>query len=590
MSLSHHQPHSVRAGSEPPSPSAISHRRGSGTKSVDPSGRYKGDRFDPYYHLKKKQHRQQANGRGWNRNHQGNGGHDDRAGTGTLAQTISGQTQQLDSSSSPDRRQSSSPSHSQVGGYSYSQPNTYTRPNTYAPGARTQSQAATPSAPLAPAVAAVLSSERPRLTMHATPTPAAGPGPNADEPSWVKDQEKEEGEITASSSPASVKAHLHPYRLGLVAGRQSSSSEVSYQAQDLPRPATTAPILDNQGQEHLQRNSKPTPLTSTPMRDGSTHTNDSPSTPITPSADIARRSSAPTSLLSTATTPLDSLEKLRQFKDQVAASRTSGRMMSGQEMSKLAQMAETFLKSQKPEASADALEQLKQTTGSAEELGLQSAIPLAPATAPSQGPEGQQTSTPDSREAELKERLLAARAGNDGYSKSPRNTSQNGSPVGQALAQAQQSAAQANGSTPTIKRDGPPHPDEQSRGQDDPRRARAHAWQTAREIDSRLHRIEADMEPAPPPSHAQQAAPTRAPYQHQQQYQRGRSMTTDNSMNSIASRAPVRPSNNSDNRQPPAGPSARRDSFAQGRQTSGGRYEYNARDNRFRECVSCAVV
>jgi hypothetical protein len=133
--------------------------------------------------------------------------------------------------------------------------------------------------------------------------------------------------------------------------------------------------------------------------------------------------------------PLDSLEKLRRFKETVAASRKSANNAGSSkqiDMSKLAKMAETYLQSQDEEESEAAFKQMEQMTGAIvdREPAKQDAVRAEPPAGPGQV-QKKEAATPTksvdtlrsaaSRQAELKERLLALKH-RDGTSESPRES------------------------------------------------------------------------------------------------------------------------------------------------------------------------
>jgi len=226
-------------------------------------------------------------------------------------------------------------------------------------------------------------------------------------------------EGTGSSSPGvnSPSDKVHPSRLGLVPQATPFLSSPLNPARTPNSASTNTPSRD----DSASRSSRPAPLNIT-----------SASTPKEAIKTPATASWSPSLIMSPATkSPLDSLDKLRRFKEQVAASRKSVNSMSGLEMSKLAQVAEKFLKSQDPAASDDAYEELVKLTGSGEGSSSRppepaEKPPTPPAPAPPAPPAidaaretNEIVQSAAARAAILKERLLASKR--DGSSQSPRD-------------------------------------------------------------------------------------------------------------------------------------------------------------------------
>lgn len=443
--------------------------------TTDPSGRYKGNNYDPNYRRpgSASQSRSQY-GQGSGNGH----GYSSATGGSTYAQ---------------DRGQNH--------GYGYSSQNQaspYARDNGYGrqscssdasahpPGRNTSiptGPASSYTAPLPARPVTPYESKPPPLPRH---PPAEAPrGPAKDqEPvnpprkttyASMPDWGREDGEISSSGGPSSPSsARIHPSRFAQMPDSSLSSSQgngndpmSSLHNGQSPARAQTPVSVDPRQSASNQRNSKPAPLSFTTINAPPGVTTPTSSRQLQPNG-----SSSPAGK-----SPLDSLEKLRQFKEQVAASRKSVSNMSGPEMSKLAQVAETFLKSQNPEASADALQQLKQMASTAEET------PSAPATDARQlssgpsGPSGE-PERPTSRQAELKERLLALKSGRDGTSQNPHEVSTAAS-SGQSEVSRPARPALVNGHGPGQKRDR--DPDDLDRLDDDQKRFRAEAWQKAKD-------------------------------------------------------------------------------------------------------------
>jgi len=231
---------------------------------------------------------------------------------------------------------------------------------------------------------------------------------------------KEEGN-TSTQSTTSPSLKVHPSRLGLVPQPSPGVSSPLNPARTPVSASTDTPSRD----ASTFRSSRPAPLNLTPAA----APNEQVKTPAMPHWSP--------SLISSPTTksPLDSLDKLRRFKEQVAASRKSGKTMSDLEMSKLAKVAETFLKSQDQVASDQAYAELQKMTGyteaepdvpaaSAGPSEIQAVPAPTPAAVVPTGPSRGNTTpiehpeTAASRAAMLKERLLASKRG--GYNPNTR--------------------------------------------------------------------------------------------------------------------------------------------------------------------------
>jgi len=227
---------------------------------------------------------------------------------------------------------------------------------------------------------------------------------------------KADGTASTSSEVNSPSYKVHPSRLSLVPQATPSVSSPLNPARTPNSASTNTPSRDDSS-----RSSRPAPLNLTPA-----------GTPKEAIKTPATASWSPSLVLSPATkSPLDSLDKLRRFKEQVAASRKSVNSMSGLEMSKLAQVAEKFLKSQDPAASDHAYEELVKLTGSREEGPSRSSesadkppppsVPAPPAPPAIDGAQdvNETVQSAAARAAILKERLLASKR--DGSSQSPRD-------------------------------------------------------------------------------------------------------------------------------------------------------------------------
>lgn len=319
----------------------------------------------------------------------------------------------------------------------------------------------------------------------------------------VPDWGKEDGEISsavsvAQSSPSAPK--VHPSRLGLIPhlnpGKVSvpngSTTSSTFVGQSEPTglaststmasgPVSRSGRFDQSHIDSLQRNTRPTPLTFTSINDPSTET----ATATAPSVPNGASASTPTSsqIQSPSTkSPLDSLEKLRRFKEQVAASRRPNSVYTNPEMSQIASMAAKFLKSQDNETSERAFEQLQEITGGAFDTtdakaakeptttGKDSGTPAN--TTPAPVPSNPAPDRPSSRQTELKERLLALKAGSArGSSLAPRTVSASGSIP----------ASPVHASGPTSGHKRPPSTSGEVGEDTEQKRFRAAAWQRANE-------------------------------------------------------------------------------------------------------------
>jgi hypothetical protein len=228
---------------------------------------------------------------------------------------------------------------------------------------------------------------------------------------------KAEGATSTGSEVNSPSYKVHPSRLSLVPQATPCVSSPLNSARKPNSASTNTPSRD----DSASRSSRPAPLNLTPA-----------GTPKEAIKTPATASWTPSLVLSPATkSPLDSLDKLRRFKEQVAASRKSVNSMSGLEMSKLAQVAEKFLKSQDSAASDHAYEELVKLTGSREEESSRStetaekppppSVPAPPAPPATDGDKdvNETVQSAAARAAILKERLLASKR--DGSSQSPRD-------------------------------------------------------------------------------------------------------------------------------------------------------------------------
>ena len=345
--------------------------------------------------------------------------------------------------------------------------------------------------------------------------PNGTPGPRAstyavESPDW----RREEGEITSPFSQSSpISAKVHPSRLGLIphfnpnlnrGDTRDGSTTSNVTQSEVP----TSGRYSQGPADSLQRNTRPAPLSFTPIETpNGTDINRATgaglgvgpgpisSTPTPTSSQVQSQSQS-----SAAKSPLDSLEKLRRFKEQVAASRKPNSAFTGPEMSQIAQMAAKFLKSQDVDTSEKAFEQLKQFTGGPEtaETGEKDSA-RGPKEPTERGQEGNSTvaggTTPEvssSRQAELKERLLALKSGKGsvtGSSRAPPTAASNSTPA---------SPLQPNGSvTGSISGTGfkrPPSESGQVEDDTELKRFRAAAWQRANEQERQDQQRSAEVE------------------------------------------------------------------------------------------------
>jgi hypothetical protein len=400
---------SRRCVSEPPS----FPRLGLYIMPPDPSGTYKGSNYDPHWSQKRSHAGPSASGSG--------SGPPAFSSDSNSASASTRNRQNHYGSTGP----TSAPIQPQKIGREYGYSNGYTNgsgrrsPRSPSPTKRNipVSTGLTPTGPasmktkLPPKVdqwssASTRNSVIDATTSEYTTAPESHPDPN----------QKAERATSTSSEVNSPSYKVHPSRLSLVPQATPSVSSSLNPARTPDSASTNTPSRDDSS-----RSSRPAPLNLTPA-----------GTPKEAIRTPATASWSPSLVLSPATkSPLDSLDKLRRFKEQVAASRKSVNSMSGLEMSKLAQVAEKFLKSQDPAASDHAYEELVKLTGSREEGSTRPseladkppppATPAPPAPPATEGvQEGNETvQSAAARAAILKERLLASKR--DGSSQSPRD-------------------------------------------------------------------------------------------------------------------------------------------------------------------------
>jgi hypothetical protein len=287
-----------------------------------------------------------------------------------------------------------------------------------------------------------------------------------------------------TSSPTNA-SKVHPSRLGLVPSSSTPASSplnpntARAQTPSAAPPITQTPISADRFREGPvpvnERLNAVRPvaldLTSGP---GPGHEKDTARTVATPSTANTEHRPSSVSFSPVNRSPLDSLEKLRQFKEQVAASRKSATNI---EMSKLTKVAETFLESRHSVESPTQAQSQSQRQGGSSVPEPTTQSDTAGSGPPVDQVQSKQGDTPGStvdtpnraaaRQAELKERLLALQ-NRGGSSQSPRVT--NGTPAGPSP------------TTVNMKRERQdPGP---LREEDEQKRKRAEAWAQHKHISS----------------------------------------------------------------------------------------------------------
>ena len=248
------------------------------------------------------------------------------------------------------------------------------------------------------------------------------------------DRIKEDGEITSTFSKQSspIATRVHPSRLGLVPQGTLKTPELA-NGNSTPSPsvsrseAMTSGGFSQRPPDALHRTLRPTALSFFPSDDRSVKPANPGNGPVssapTPMSSQNQYQAAPIQ------SPLDSLEKLRKFKEQVAASRKPSDASNGPAWSQIASMAAKFLKSQDTKISENTFEQFKQMTDASSPVGeteAESALessdegparqkarkgqinPNAGGTTPLEA--GTTPDGPLSRQLELKQRLLALKS------------------------------------------------------------------------------------------------------------------------------------------------------------------------------------
>jgi hypothetical protein len=415
----------ARCSSEPPSFPRLAYFR----MPADPSGRYKGSNYDPMWYQKK------PNGP------TGSGASGPPAFSSDINTSAiprnrqNGYTNHYGSASGSNgpssaplqqQQQAQDPRNGYGYGYTNGNGNGIGRRSPRSPSPTKRGPAPTGNKPTGPAsMKTVPLPKQPKAELWSSGSTRASAidATSSEYETAPESQTRNSAKVELASSPVpgpnSPTYKLHPSRLNLVPQASPSVSSPL-------NPARTPTSVGTPSRDVSTSKSKPAPLNFTPV-----------GTPKEAIKTPATAAWTPSLIVSPASkSPLDSLDKLRRFKEQVAASRKSVNSMSGLEMSKLAQVAETFLKSQDPAASDHAYQELVKLTGSGEDSSSRPsepaekppppsvpAPPAPPATEEVKGKDkeketSEMVSSAAARAAILKERLLASKR--EGTSQSPR--------------------------------------------------------------------------------------------------------------------------------------------------------------------------